>query len=85
MLRSVSAPELCAKPVLAAVDGNVIGAGVDLITSCDLRFCTASTSFSVKEVDLAIVADVGTMQRLPGLVGDQRARELTYTEHRAHL
>lgn len=77
--RGVSAPELCSKPVIAAVDGSVIGGGVDLLTACDMRYCTARATFSVKEVDLAIVADVGTMQRLPHLVGDARARELTYT------
>lgn len=77
--RSISAPEMCSKPVLCAIEGNVIGAGVDLITACDLRFCTKDAKLSVKEVDLGIVADVGTMQRLPNLVGDQRARELTYT------
>jgi len=77
--RGASAPEHCAKPVLAAVDGNAIGAGVDILTACDLRYCTQASRLSVKEVDLGIVADLGTMQRLPHLVGDQRARELTYT------
>lgn len=76
---AISSVERCEKPVIAAVDGNCLGAGVDLATACDLRYCTDGASFSVKEVDLAIVADVGTMQRLPHLVGDQRARELTYT------
>ena len=75
----VSAPELCSKPVLAAVDGNIIGGGIDIITACDLRYSTHAAQFSVKEVDLGIVADIGTTQRLPILVGDQRARELTYT------
>ena len=75
----ISSPERCSKPVIAALEGNVIGAGVDLATACDLRYTTSDAKLSVKEVDLAIVADVGTMQRLPHLVGDQRARELTYT------
>lgn len=75
----ISSPEKCSKPVLAAMAGNVIGGGVDLATACDLRYCTDSVRISVKEVDLGIVADIGTMQRLPHLVGDQRARELTYT------
>jgi len=75
----VSAPERCTKPVIGAIEGNVIGGGVDLVTACDLRYATASAKVSVKEIDLGIVADVGTMQRLPHLVGDQRARELTYT------
>ena len=46
-----------------------MGAGVDLITACDIRYCTADARFCVKEVDLAIVADMGTLQRLPGIVG----------------
>jgi enoyl-CoA hydratase len=75
----VNAPELCAKPVICAIEGNAIGGGVDLATACDLRYATDDAKISVKEVDLGIVADVGTMQRLPFLVGDQRARELTYT------
>jgi enoyl-CoA hydratase/carnithine racemase len=74
-----SAPEFCTKPVLASIHGNAVGGAVDLLTACDLRYCTDDAHFCVKEVDLAIVADVGTMQRLPKLVGDQRARELTYT------
>lgn len=77
--RVISAPERCRVPVLAAVHGACIGAAVDLITACDLRFCDASAVFSVKEVDLAIVADVGTLQRLPKLVGEQAAKELAFT------
>ncbi|TYZ59703.1 hypothetical protein PybrP1_007920 [[Pythium] brassicae (nom. inval.)] len=75
----ISAPERCRVPVIAAVHGACIGAGVDLITACDLRYCDASAVFSVKEVDLAIIADVGTLQRLPKLVGEQQAKELAYT------
>lgn len=75
----VSAPENCAVPVIAAVSGNCIGGAIDIITACDLRYCTKDASFCVKEIDLAIVADIGTLQRLPRIVGDQRAAELTYT------
>ena len=50
--------------------GFCIGGGVDIATACDLRFCTASASFSVKEVDVGITADLGTLQRLPRIVGD---------------
>jgi len=46
-----------------------VGAGVDLITACDIRYCSAGARFCVKEVDIAIVADMGTLQRLPGIVG----------------
>jgi enoyl-CoA hydratase len=74
-----SSPEHCNVPVLAAIHGNAIGGAIDLLTSCDMRYCVDDSMFCVKEVDLGIVADVGTTQRLPKLVGDQRARELTYT------
>jgi len=74
-----SAPELCHVPVLAAIHGNAVGGAIDLLTSCDMRYCVNDAMFCVKEIDLGIVADVGTTQRLPKLVGDQRARELTYT------
>jgi hypothetical protein len=49
--------------------GACVGAGVDMITAADIRYCTADASFCVKEVDLAIVADMGSLQRLPGIVG----------------
>ena len=74
-----SALEKCVKPVIAAINGLCIGAGVDLITACDMRYCIESAVFSIKEIDLAIVADIGTIQRLPLIVGQGQARELTYT------
>jgi enoyl-CoA hydratase/carnithine racemase len=75
----VSSLERCRKPVLAAVHGACLGAGVDLVTACDIRYCSADASFSVKEVDLGMTGDVGTLQRLPRLVGEGVARELAYT------
>lgn len=50
-----------------------------MVTACDMRYATQDARFSVKEVDLAIVADVGTLQRLPRLIGEGLARELAYT------
>ena len=76
---SISAPEKCHVPVLVAVSGPCIGGAIDLITACDLRFCTTSASFCVKEIDLAIAADIGTLQRLPKLIGEQHARDLCFT------
>lgn len=76
---AISAAELCRKPILAAIHGACIGGGVDLVTACDMRYATYDARFSVKEVDLAIVADVGTLQRLPRLIGEGLARELAYT------
>jgi enoyl-CoA hydratase len=74
-----SSIEACRKPVIAAVHGACYGAGIDIITACDIRFAATSTRFCVKEVDLAIVADVGTLQRLPHIVGQGVARELAFT------
>ena len=69
----------CRKPVLAAIHGACIGGAVDMITACDMRYCTNDAIFSIKEIDIGIVADVGTLQRLPRLIGDGLMRELTYT------
>ena len=76
---AVSAVESCRKPVLAAIHGFCLGAGLDLAAACDIRFATGATRFSIREVDLAIVADLGVLQRLPGIVGEGIARELAYT------
>ena len=76
---AVSAPEKCKVPVIAAISGYCIGGAIDLVTACDLRYCADDATFCVKETDLAIVADLGTLQRLPKLIGDQRTRELVYT------
>ncbi|XP_035536031.1 delta(3,5)-Delta(2,4)-dienoyl-CoA isomerase, mitochondrial [Morone saxatilis] len=61
--------EKCPKPVVVAVHGSCIGGGVDLITACDIRLCTQDTWFQVKEVDIGLAADVGTLQRLPKVIG----------------
>ncbi|MGD9367969.1 MAG: crotonase/enoyl-CoA hydratase family protein [Desulfobacteraceae bacterium] len=76
---AANAIERCRKPVLAAIQGFCMGAGVDIAAACDMRYATGATRFSVKEVDLAIVADVGTLQRLPRIVGEGIARELCFT------
>ncbi|MBE7485523.1 MAG: crotonase/enoyl-CoA hydratase family protein [Polyangiaceae bacterium] len=69
----------CPVPVIAAVHGWCIGGGVDLITACDMRLCTSDARFSVRETKIAIVADIGTLQRLPLVVGKGQARELAFT------
>ncbi|XP_072776948.1 delta(3,5)-Delta(2,4)-dienoyl-CoA isomerase, mitochondrial isoform X2 [Taeniopygia guttata] len=77
---SFSAMERCPKPVIAAVHGPCIGAGVDLISACDIRFCSQDAYFQVKEVDMGLAADVGTLQRLPKIVGSQSlVNELAFT------
>jgi enoyl-CoA hydratase/carnithine racemase len=69
----------CRKPVAAAVSGWCIGGGVDLIAACDVRYASADARFSVREVKVAIVADVGSLQRLPAIIGDGHLRELALT------
>ena len=71
--------ERCRKPVLAAVHGACVGGGIDLICCADMRYCSADAWFSIKEIDIGMTADVGTLQRLPKLIGDGMARELAYT------
>ena len=67
------------KPVIAAVHGACLGAGVDLITACDIRLASAEATFSVRETRIALVADVGVLQRLPRIVGEGAARDLVLT------
>ena len=69
----------CAKPVIAAVHGYCLGAGVDMITACDIRLAAADAVFSVREARLGFVADVGTAQRLPKVVNASAAAELMFT------
>ncbi|XP_021816395.1 delta(3,5)-Delta(2,4)-dienoyl-CoA isomerase, peroxisomal isoform X1 [Prunus avium] len=76
---AVTAIERCRKPVVASIHGACIGGGVDIVTACDIRYCSKDAFFSVKEVDLAITADLGTLQRLPSIVGYGNALELALT------
>lgn len=75
----LTALERCRKPVLAAIHGACVGGGLDLVAACDLRYASADAVFSIKEIDLAMVADVGSLQRLPHLIGQGLTRELAYT------
>jgi enoyl-CoA hydratase len=79
MQRSMTCVAACRKPVVAAIAGWCIGGGVDLITACDVRLCASDARFSVREVKLAMVADVGTLARLPAIVGQGHARMLALT------
>ncbi|KAH7140344.1 putative delta-delta-dienoyl-CoA isomerase mitochondrial precursor [Dactylonectria estremocensis] len=65
----VSSIERCEKPVICVMHGMCIGLTVDIVTCTDLRICTTDSVFSVKEVDVAITSDVGTLARLPKVVG----------------
>lgn len=72
----VNAIEHCRVPVIAALHGVCYGGGVDIACACDLRYATRDARLCVKEVDMAVTADLGVLQRLPRLAGDGRAREL---------
>lgn len=74
--------ERCRKPVLAAIHGACVGGGIDLICCADMRYCASDASFCIKEIDIGMTADVGTLQRLPKLIGEGLARELAYTARR---
>ncbi|HEX7167958.1 MAG TPA: crotonase/enoyl-CoA hydratase family protein [Acidimicrobiales bacterium] len=76
---AITAVAECSKPTIAAVHGWCVGAGVDLITACDIRVCSSDAKFSVRETKLAIVADVGTLQRLPRIVAAGHVAELALT------
>ncbi|NDK89012.1 crotonase/enoyl-CoA hydratase family protein [Gordonia desulfuricans] len=79
MQAAITAVADCRKPVIAAISGWCIGGGVDLITAADIRYASADAQFSVREVRVAMVADVGSLARLPGLIGDGHLRELALT------
>lgn len=79
MQNNLSALEKCRKPVLAAIHHTCIGGGIDLVCCCDMRYATVDAYFSVREVDIGMVADVGTLQRLPKIIPEGVARELAYT------
>ena len=77
-----SALEAARAPVIAAIHGGCIGAGVDLASACDLRVASADAFFQVAEVDVAITADLGTLQRLGYLIPQGVLRELAFTGRR---
>lgn len=66
-------------PVIAAVHGWCLGAGIDLITACDIRFSDRTATFGIRETPMGLVADVGTVQRLPKIVGPGHTAELLFT------
>ncbi len=76
---SFDAVASCRKPVIAAISGRCIGGGVDMIAACDVRLASKDAMFSVREVKVAMVADLGSLQRLPRIIGQGHTRELAYT------
>jgi len=70
---------LCSKPVIVAVHSQCIGGGVDFITACDIRLCTADAQFSIKETKIAMTADLGTLQRIEKVTSKGFAREMAFS------
>ena len=79
MQAGFNAIEKCCKPVIAAVHSHCIGGGVDLISACDIRLASQDAVFSIRETKVAIVDDLGTLQRLPHIIGHGWFRELALT------
>ncbi len=79
---SFTALEKARVPVIAAVQGGVIGGAVDLVTACDIRYASADAFFCVQEINIGMTADVGTLQRLGKVIPEGVARELAYTGRR---
>lgn len=75
----INAIENCSKPVLAAIHGGCIGGAVDIVSACDMRYATEDAYFCIREIDMGMVADLGTLQRLPKLISEGMMRELAYT------
>ncbi len=76
---NLSVIESCRKPVLAAVQGACLGGGVDIVSCCDMRYATVDARFAIREIDVGLVADVGSLQRLPHIIGEGLVRELAFT------
>ena len=74
-----NAIEECPKPVIAAVHSKCIGAGLDMISACDIRLCSEDAIFCLKEANIGLVADMGVLQRLPLIIGQGFTREMAYT------
>ena len=76
---SISSLAECPLPVIAVVHGHCLGAGIDMITACDIRIAAADSNFSVRETRIGLVADVGTLQRLPKILNAGHVAELAYS------
>lgn len=69
-------------PVIVAIQGGCIGGAVDMVTACCIRYATADAFFCIQEINIGMVADVGTLQRLPKLLPLGLVKELAYTGRR---
>lgn len=79
MQRAITSVAEVPKPVIAAVHGACIGGAIDLITACDIRLAASNATFSVRETKMAMVADLGTLQRITQIVPQGHVAELVYT------
>ena len=77
-----TALERARMPVLCAIQGACVGGGIDLVSAADLRYADETAFFSIAEINIAMTADVGTLQRMPKLVPEGIVRELAYTGRR---
>jgi enoyl-CoA hydratase len=75
----VTAIEKCSKPVIAAIHGGCIGGGLDIAAVCDMRYSVDDALFSIREIEIGIVADLGVLQRLPKIIPAGFVREMAYT------
>lgn len=80
----IKAIDYCTKPVIAAIDNACVGGAVDVVSACDMRYCTEAAYFSIKEIDMGMVADLGTLQRLPKFISPGFAAEMAYTGRRVY-
>ncbi|AOP35107.1 enoyl-CoA hydratase [Leptospira tipperaryensis] len=79
MQKGINAVYNSSKPSIAAVQRHCIGGGLDLISACDIRYATVDASISLREAKVAIVADMGSINRLPAIIGQGHTRELALT------
>lgn len=75
----ITAIERCQTPVIAAIDGWCIGGAIDIVTAADWRLCSSNARFSLREIKIAITADLGALQRLPHIIGQGATRRLALT------
>lgn len=67
---AISSIQRCSKPVICCLHGLTLGLGIDIASACDIRYAAADTRFSIKEVDIGLAADIGSLQRLPYVLGN---------------
>jgi enoyl-CoA hydratase/carnithine racemase len=73
--------EILRVPTIAVIQGHCLGAGLELVCSCDMRFCSSDALFGLPEPRFGIITDIGGLQRLPKIVGRGKAREMAFRGH----